>query len=315
MLQKNRRYVLYFDLSMAPHPADAPPIDLAVVLPELKKRCDNGVAVETIDAERRIIRLSNMAIVKLADGSDGMAMLFCLGDREKADTGVTNVHTGKVRIFEKDNDEVGGLSVHVVARMTPATPGSFFYRMVMEDVPGFGRTLIQNFLRSQFRVICDELSFTFKRNEKSEVKTRPMVELVGHASEKLKNSIAEGRLLHVELIDYVEQDFGFDEAKFIKQARKNLNLSISKKLPEGDQLSMVEKIKVWAKGAGYESMRVRWKDPESTKPQSAKLDTAKQDAGEAFFIRTAEVKFTTPLPDICETMSGELVTEMKKLLV
>jgi hypothetical protein len=315
MLKKNQRYVLYFDMAMAPFPVDAPPIDLAVVLPELKKRSDAGDAVEVIEAERRIIRLSESQPVRLADGSIAMALLFCLGDREKADTGVTDFKTGKVRVFEKAEDEVGGLSAHALIRMAPDKPGSYLYRMVLEDVSGLGRTLVQNFLRSQFKIICDELGFTFKRNDKNDVKTRPMVELVGHASEQLKTSLNEGRLLQVELIDYVEEDFGFDEAKFIKVARRNLNLSISKKLPEGDQLKMVEKIKSWAKGQGYETMRIRWKDIESTKPQSAKVDTAKQDAGEAFFIRTAEVKFRTPLADICENISKEMVIEMQKLLV
>jgi hypothetical protein len=315
MLKAKERFVLYFDLVMAPYPVDAPPIDLAVLLPELKKRCDDGKAVETIDAERRVIRLSQMEPVKLADSTDAMSMLFCLGDREKADAGVTNFVTGAVRVFEKDRDEVGGLSVHAIVGMVTAEAGSVKYRMVMEDVAGFGRTLIQNFLRSQFKIICDERSFTFKRDNKSEVKTRPMVELIGHASDKLKNSIKEGRLLHIELIDYIEQDYGFDEGKFIKTARRNLNLSIDKNLPEGEQLTMIDKIKQWAKGQGYETMRIRWKDPESTKPQSATVDTAKQDAGEAFFIKTAEVKFKTPLPDICEKLSAELIGEMQKLLV
>jgi hypothetical protein len=244
-----------------------------------------------------------------------MAMLFCLGDREKADPGVTNVRTGKVRVFQKDTDEVGGLSVHAIVSSVPSRSGSHIYRMVMEDVTGFGRTLLQNFLRSQFRVICDDLGTNFKRDDKREIKTRPMVELVGHASQQLKDSLRQGRLLQIELVDYVEEDFGFDEAKFIKEARRNLSLSISKKLPEGEALKIVEKLKVWAKQEGYDSMRVRWKDPSTTKPQSAKIDTAKQDAGEAFFIRTAEVKFKTPLPDIVEKMSDELIGEMVKLMV
>jgi len=145
--------------------------------------------------------------------------------------------------------------------------------------------------------------------------TRPMVELYGHASEQLKNSLQDGRLLQVELVDHIEKDFGFDEAKFIKIVKRNINISISKALPHGDALSFVEKLKVWAKRQGYENMRVKWKDAKSTKPQSAKIDTTKMDAGESFFIRTAEVKFLTPLADISDKISDELIKEMRKLLV
>lgn len=314
MLQKNRRHILFFDLVMAPYPTDAPPIELETLIPFLSKRCEMGLAVEKIDADRRIIRLSDLKTVKLPDGSDAVAMLFCLGDHDKADPGVTHLETGAVRIFEKEEGEVGGLSVHTLVRLKPTQAKGHLYRAVLEDITGFGRTPIQSFLRSQFKIICDEQEFTFPRDDKRPIKTRPMVELAGHASDKLKNSLKSGRLLHIELVDYSAVDFGMDEAKFLKTARRALNVSVSKELPQGEQLGFVEKVKIWAKKQGYDTMRVRWKEPTSSRPQSAEVDTAKSDAGEAFFIKTAEVSFATPLADISEKMSDELIAEMKKAL-
>ncbi|MBB6465579.1 hypothetical protein HNQ96_001437 [Aminobacter lissarensis] len=314
MLQKNKRHILFFDLVMAPHPSDAPAIELDVLTPFLQARCDAGEAVEVIDAERRIIRLSSMKPTTLANGTPAIAMLFCLGDRDKADTGVTHFDTGAIRIFEKQEGEVGGLSVHAVVSLKPTKEKGHLYRAVLEDVSGFGRTPIQSFLRSQFKIICDDHEFTFPRDDKRPIKTRPMVELTGHASDKLKTSLEEGKLLHIELVDYVEVDFGMDEGKFLKTARRGLNVSVSKALPQGEALKVVEKVRIWANTNGYDTMRVRWKDASSSRPQSAKVDTAKADAGEAFFIKTAEVSFATPLPDICAEMSDELIAEMKKVL-
>ncbi|MDR3558003.1 MAG: hypothetical protein P4L61_00575, partial [Candidatus Pacebacteria bacterium] len=298
---------------MAPHPSDAPPIELEALMPFLEARCKAGDAVEVIDAEKRIIRLSAMKRTKLSDGEPAMAMLFCLGDHDKADTGVTHFKTGAVRVFEKEDGEVGGLSVHAIVRMKPTKAKGHLYRAVLEDVTGFGRTPIQSFLRSQFKIICDEQEFTFPRDDKRPIKTRPMLELAGHASDKLKNSLEQGRLLHIELVDYTAIDFGMDEDKFLKTARRDLNLSVSKALPQGEALSLVEKVRLWANKNGYGMMRVRWKEPSSSRPQSAKVDTAKADAGEAFFIKTAEVSFATPLPDICAEMSDELIAQMKKV--
>jgi hypothetical protein len=314
MLQKNKRHILYFDLVMAPHPSDAPPIELETLIPFLQQRCNDGLAVEKIDAERRVIRLSDMKKVKLPDGEEAVAMLFSLGDHDKADPGVTHLETGAVRIFEKEEGEVGALSVHALVRLKPNQVKGHLYRAVVEDVTGFGRTPIQSFLRSQFKIICDEHEFTFPRDDKRPIKTRPMVELAGHASDKLKNSLKSGRLLHMELVNYSEVDLGMDEAKFLKTARRAMNLSVSKALPQGDALQLVEKVKLWAKRNGYDTMRVRWKDQSSSRPQSAKVDTTKADAGEAFFIKTAEVSFATPLPDISATISDELIGEMKKVL-
>ncbi|MCO6410124.1 hypothetical protein [Hoeflea alexandrii] len=312
MLLKNRRHILFFDLVMKPHPSEAPAIPLDQLTPHLQKRVDDGLAFKVIDNEQRVIRLSSMKQVELPNGEPAVALLFCLGDKEKADAGVTNIKTGDVRLFEKEEDEVGGLSVHAVIQLRPTTPNGFVYRTVMEDVTGFGRTPIQTFLRSQFRDICDDQDVTFPREDKKPLKTWPLVELAGHASEKLKTSISEGRLLHLELITYAEIDIGMDEGKFLKAARQNLSLSVSKKLPQGDYLDFLDKVKVWAKSKGYDTMRVRWKDDDTSKPHSAKVDTAKADAGEAFFLRTAEVTVTTPLAEVCAKMSDELIEAMKK---
>lgn len=314
MLKSNQRSILYFDLAMAPHPSDAPALPLSDFIPYLQKRAADGRAFQVIDNDRRVIRLSDIKPLKTSAGTSAVAMLFALGDRDKADPGFTHFVTGKVRIPKRQKDEAGGLSVHGVVSLKPTTEGGHLYRMVYEDVTGFGRSLIQGFLRSEFKTISDDQELTFEREGKRNVKTRPMVELTGHASDKLKNSLKQGRLLYIELVDYVEGDFGFDEARYVKQARRDMNLSISKELPQGEALTFVEKVKVFARRNGYDAMRVRWRDPAITKPQTAKVDTAKQDAGEAFFIKSSEVNLRNGLPDISATMSNELINKMKDLL-
>lgn len=315
MLLKNARHVLFFDLAMSPHPADAPVVPFEELYPHLEARAQNQEAVDIIDAERRIVRLLEAKKIKLKDGSEAAALLFCLGDRDKADPGVTNFQTGAVRVFEKEEAEVGGLSAHALIRLSPTKQNGVLYPMMLEDVTGFGRSVIQNFLRGQFRIICDQLDYHFKREGNQKIKTRPMAEMNGHASDQLKNSLDEGRLLNVELVEYIEAKMGFDEAKFIKTARRELSFSISNALPEGDGLKFVEKVKLWAANNGYDTMRVRWKDPEVARTQSAKIETAKQDAGEAFFTKTAEVKVKQSLADICDSISDELVAEMAKHMV
>ena len=158
-----------------------------------------------------------------------------------------------------------------------------------------------------------ELSgLTFKREgSKDDLKTRPMVEISGHASDKLKDSIQQGRLLHIELINYKEKNLGFDEAKFISSVRRDMSLSIAKALPQGNALKFLEKVKEYAKKNDYEAMRVRWREPQAAKAHTAKVDTARSDAGEALFVKFAEIKLRQPLPDICDTMSDELISKIK----
>lgn len=312
MLRGNQRFILYFDLAMAPHPSDAPAIPLADFIPYLKKRQADDLCFQVIDNERRVVRLSAIREIKLTNGNPAVALLFSLGDRDKADPGFTNFKTGKVRIPKRGQDEAGGLSVHAVVALKPTQRGGHLYRMVYEDVQGFGRSLLQGFLRSEFKIIADDQGLTFKREgSKEDLKTRPMVEISGHASDKLKDSIQQGRLLHIELINYKEKDLGFDEAKFISSVRRDMSLSIAKALPQGDALKFLERVKEYAKKNDYEAMRVRWREPQTAKAHTAKVDTARLDAGEAVFVKFAEVKLRQPLPDICDTMSDELISKIK----
>lgn len=315
MLLKNARHVLFFDLAMTPYPMDGPVVPFEDLFPHLEARSAGAKSVDVIDAERRVVRLLKAKSVDLPTGGKAAALLFCLGDRDKADPGVTNFETGKVRIFETEEGEVGGLSAHALIRLSPSQPKGHLYPMMLEDVTGFGRSIVQGFLRKEFRAICDELDYHFQREGKQKVKTRPMVELNSHASEQLKDSLEDGRLLNIELVDYVEAKLGFDEAKFIKTARRQFSFSVSQALPAGEGLTFVEKVKVWANDNGYDTMRVRWKDPDIARPQSAKLDTVKADAGAAYFTKTAEVKVSTDLADISDELSEELVAEMCKLMV
>lgn len=314
MIQANVRHILYFDLAMSPYPSDAEPIPLADLMPHLEKRCSDGKAFEVIDNERRVIRLAETKRYKTGAGKDAVGLLFSLGDKNKAEPGFTHFDTGKIRIVKPEENEAGGMSVHAIIEMSPAHVGGHIYRFLYEDVTGFGRTLIERFLRSQFKEICDDLDTHFLREGGAKIKTRPMVDIAGHASDRLKNSIKEGRLLHIELFSTVKKDWGFDEGKYVKNARQDISVSIAKTLPHGDGLTLVEKFKVWAKNNGYDSMRVRWREEGARRLQSAKLDTAKLDAGEALFTKSVELTLAAPLPDISADISDELVKKMLKLV-
>ena len=73
-------------------------------------------------------------------------------------------------------------------------------------------------------------------------------------------------------------------------------------------------ISAWAKANGYETMRLRWKEESVQRPLTAKVDTARLDAGDAFFVRTTEVTLNGGLADVSEAMSDELIDKICALL-
>jgi hypothetical protein len=314
MLLATQRVILHLDLSMTPHPKDAPALPLEPFIEPLIARQKEGLCFQSIEDERQVIFLSDIKAITTKGKMPAVAMLFCFGDRDKADPGFTNFKTGKVRIAKPQRNEAGGLSVHTVISLRPSEQNGCDYRMVCEQVTGFGRTPIQNFLRHEFRILSQELGYSFDREGSAGLMTRPLVEISGHPSEQLKKSLRDGRLLYVELLEKVNEDFGFDEAKYIKTARRDLRLSIARTLPKGEGLTMIEKVRLYAQQHDYDRMRVRWRVPGLNKPQTAQLDTARRDAGEALFVKTDEVDLEAALPDISETLSDELIGKMKDLL-
>ena len=188
MLRSNQRTILKFDWAMTPYPSDAPAIDLNLVLPELAQRCRDGKSIKSIEKERRVIRLADTKDITLNDGSSAFAMLFCLGDKEKADPGFVDMENGSTRIAKKRQNEGGGLSLHALVKMSPTKERGHVYQMLYEDVNGFGRSVLQSFLRSELRIICDEIGTTYTKQSGNEVKSFPKLELNGHPSDQLRRS-------------------------------------------------------------------------------------------------------------------------------
>jgi hypothetical protein len=118
MLRSNQRFILHFDLAMAPHPSDAPALPLADFIPHLQKRQTDGLSFQVIDNERRVIRLSAVNAIKLSNGAPAVAMLFSLGDRDKADpqqiglsryeTAFQILHKLRAGMVRQDRDRIGG---------------------------------------------------------------------------------------------------------------------------------------------------------------------------------------------------------------
>ncbi len=221
-----------------------------------------------------------------------------------------NFKDGSTRVEAKRDNEGGGLSLHALVKKAPTETQGHIYPMLYEDVNGFGRTVLQTFLRSELRRICEELDVTYKKKSGNVVKSRPMLELNGHPSDQLKQSLKNGKLVNIEAVSYSVDDPGMDEgAPYIKSVRHSLSLSIDQ-IPDGESLSVLEKMKIALRKKGYKDLRVRWKELGKSKPLTAKVDTARQDAGEQFFIRSIEINLKDPLPDISDKLCSELVDRM-----
>lgn len=314
MLDGYTRWILFFDMAMAPHPSDAQPIPLRELIGPLKKRVDDGKAIKTIDGDRRVLRVNHLQFTKARSGADVAVFLFSISDLDSADPSFQHIVTGKVRTEAKRPQEGGAVTVHALMRLDPYPQKGHVYQVVYEDVAGLGRSRVQELLRSEFKHISEELDLRYERESGSLVKTRPMVELAGHQSEMLKEALRAGRLLGFELWDDEVKSRGFDEQKYVKRQRRELKISVTPDLTRSEAAQAVEQVKIWGRQNDYGQMRVRWQSPSSSKPEATAFPTAKADAGEAMFVRQVEVRVSTPLPQGCESIRNDLVQEMFKVM-
>ena len=309
------RWIVFYDLAMTPYPSDAAPIPLRDFVDGLQERVASEEAFKLIDSDRRAIRILEMKRDKLPNDQEVMCLLVSLCDLDSADPAFQNFKTGKLRIPPKEEGEGGAVSVHVVLKLDPVNSDSHIYQMVFEDVIGLGKSKIQEILRHQFKVLSKDLGLFYERESGSQVQTRPMVEMAGHQSEYLKNALKDGQPLGIELWNPRVESKGFDESPEIKNMRRELRISVVKDFNPLDFQNVVAKWKEWGKQNDYTNMRVRWRSPSASKPEAATFPTAKQDVGEALFTRQVEVEVVSSLPQACDTMRGDLLSEMKKVMV
>ena len=313
MLQRQVRGVLYFDLAMTPHPPDAETIAVEELVPALLKMVKDSDAHYLRDNERRILHISQAKRVTSPDTKEKfLALLITLGDRDRADPGFFKFATKKNRIVKKEDDEGGALTAHMLIALTPDPRNKHIHLALLEDVPGLGRSLVQAFLRHLFRRICKEEDRIWQKEDGGEVRTWPAVELAGHQAEKLKHALKRGGLQTIELVRY-EQDDEFDEQAFIRKTTQKVLLSVSPELPAGETMNLIQRISAKAAAKKYTDMRVRWRNEDMEKADSAYIPTARQDVGEALFVRSDEVQLDTVLPDCSEDFCNELLRKMLKL--
>lgn len=309
MLHSNHRDVLHFDFAMRPHPPTSDPIPFRELLGALEKLVSTDEASYFRDNERRVVKVSKLQMVKSTGGTEAVALLLMLGDRDRADPGFINFDTGKNRIIKKHENEGGALSAHVLLSLDPTEFKGYVYSLTLEDVPGLGRTLLEDFFRYILRKICKDEDRRWKKDG-GEVQQWPDVEVAAHQSQRLRSALEGGGLQAIELVEYIKADMGFDEAAHVKKKTRRLTINVSREIPKEETMGIIEKVRVYALGENYSEMRLRWKNEAQSKSETAYIPMSRQDVGEALLTRSSEVSLKTILPDCSDDICDELLKKM-----
>lgn len=321
MQNQKLRQVVFFDLNLTTSPAGALP-PAAELAGYLKERVDAGLCVRLIEAERYLIGIVEAEIVQKPGGGQALALLFVFADPDAADPANMHLHTREVRRFAKQAGEGRAVSAHVLIDLQPRVFGGSIFRVLLENAERLGKTRVRSELQREFKQVFADKEITVENVDGDDVSATPKIDMSAVAGDRLRQGVANGTLKEVRLIDARAIDRDFDAPEPVQVRRREMTLKVE--VPLGQRVEdVLEAIKPWARANDFQEMYVRWVpaiegDADAVRPpreaERAKINLAQDDIGETLYARKEFIALETPLGDLCDELSDDLVGAMVEML-
>lgn len=313
MLNQFARTLINYDLLIAPSSKEVRSIPpLSDVLELLDSYQKTNPTVWRYERSSRALRLAQMRI----DYHKGYAVLLLThSDLNGADPGFSNIDTGTTRLERKRAGEGLAASAHLVLSLNSSEPTRSVYRAVLEDIPGFGKTVIEPYITWLLKECSN---YSFRDSSGRDKRFRPVPSLITHASETLRSALVSGAKIHeLELISY-KQNKTFDEDGVLKVESKSMILKVSTPQDETSMSQILNFVTRKAKSEGYTEVRLRMKQPSvvsrSDRQRTVLYGTGREDATEVVFGKIEEIRLDEPHDQCRDTISAEIELKMAQFL-
>lgn len=236
-----------------------------------------------------------------------LSILLNSADSRKPNPTFEHLETGEQRTERKKEKEGIGDSVHVVIDLNPYDMGTR-HLCLIEQVPGFSKSRILQFLDVESRQVCQQKIFLDL--EGKECVTGPKLELA-ILDDTIDQDIEKGGTINgITLISDHAKGDEFDNEAWMESSKKELEIKVKKG-------TAVQAIKQWVKDKNvkkkYNRFKVNYKTS-SGKSKSA-LALEKEDSLDFAFGRVEVVNLQTPIESSAlKEIHPELNRKMKELL-
>ncbi len=309
MIKEKQRWIFFYDKFLQPSPEDAPYFDMREIMNELYTRQQEGDSVKLINNKTAAIRINDM---RFYDDNNTVCLLFQYADTTISDPVFSNLETGDIRVEPKLDGEGVAISAHMLVSLSPNDNNGNTYITLIEDVPGIGKTKIEPFLTSEFKIASE--GYTFTDEQDRERPCRPMVRMSAYPSQSLKEDMERGVLQGLELVKNIHVSGEFDEPDYTKTESNLVKIKVTKAVNGEEAVGLINRIKEKAKRADYSELRIRYKRQEG-KQRTVPISTAREDAGDAMYARYEIIKLREPLPQCSSIIRDDAIKEMTNLLV
>lgn len=204
--------------------------------------------------------------------------------------------TSEIRKSDRDPLESIAISTHVFIRLKKSVKAHTTYNMIIEEADGLSRTHILSFLNH----ILQQFKYTYNDRNGDHQDTFCKCEIVGHASETVKDAMKDGVIRTVTLVKPGELK-GLDEQNGVPREQ----IMPIKIRSNENVIERIRGIRKLADEAGWTDVRVKMEFP-SDKSRTVSL-SREQDASDKLFVRSLEVNLKKPLSSFTNKISEELV--------
>lgn len=304
MLEQFSRWFTHQSIEMRSIPEEAPRQAFHTVVDDLLGYFESGNAVWMIDNDNAAVRIRDMEV----DKKSGIAfLLLTYADKNIANPAFSNLETGDLRVEEKLEGEGVAVSAHVAIDLRDRAKTPFVNNVILEDVPGLGRTKIEPFLTYAFR---KSSRLESDDGDGGILRFRPAVSMSGRMGETLKNDLSAGKLSFVELIKFHEDGDGLDTEPSLQVDKAILRLRVTEEVGGRNAISLLNNLLPKAKLAGYTDIKVSW-NHEAGKAKSKEFGTAREDAGDVLTLKTDKITVEIPLSQCEENLRKDIVNHLR----
>lgn len=307
MLDPYERWIQFHSLVINSAPSHAPEFELNDILAKVNQAVKRNEAIKTMNNDTASIRIAKMEIKP-----DHVRLLIQYANQNATDPVFMHMKQFKLRPVHRLLGEGIAVSGHAVLGRNKSTDDGT-YPLLIEEVPGLGRSNIQPFLRALFKQVS-EGHFTFKneeKNNKDEV-YRPVVELLDDPSVQFTQDLSDGSIEGIELVARIPSgESEFDEDGYFHESTRTVKISVLQQ--KRGLIHRLNILKNKAKEQGYSNLKIRYKKPQG-KRRTVVMGTDIEDLSSAAVIRTELVKSHVPLEQCEDKINGKFVDEIVKLL-
>jgi hypothetical protein len=292
MLSPNSRYFVRYELTLRPQKDKGAPLPLRSdgadldVITVLQEAMTAGTAVLNVkEGEDDFVRLtavdvrprSGQLVLLFRRSTDGAAPIF----EHRA--------TRRLRRSDKLDDEVEAHSAHLFIGLPSRETPYPTHRVLLEEVPGLGRTHVLGLLRTILRE--RKYEFEDERGRPGETYTLPI--LGGVASETVRDAVTGGGIKYIELVRTPSLD-GLDTAGLVAHPER-MRLSIRSN--QRGSLELVNRVRAWAGRNSWDRLRIQVATDDD---RTRVVEIAREaDAADVLFVRAELVEGITPPLEKC----------------